>query len=174
MDDNEFEELVLAHHAKLARILGRLFRRPDVVEDLLQETFVKAFTAMSTFKGDVPIERWLSRIALNVGYDELRRRKARPETAASQIGDEDSPDFFENLAAEGDAAAGYWDREDTRLTCERLLERLPPAERLVLTLTVLEDMSTADVAKATGWSQTNVKVRAFRARAKIKRLLARA
>ena len=170
-DESAFEELVSRHHAAIARIAGRFFRRREAAEDVVQETFLKAYLAIGAWRGEVPLERWLARIATNACYDQLRRR--RGETAALAPV-EDVEGLLDRLAAPfGSAAAAYWEREDARLLAEQILERLQPADRLVLTLTVLEELSVAEVAERTGWSKANVKIRAFRARARLRGILSR-
>jgi RNA polymerase sigma-70 factor (ECF subfamily) len=169
-DGDALEVLVKAHQERLSRIVGRFFRRHEIVEEILQEVFVKAWQAMADYRGEMPLVHWLSRIAVNACYDHLRRKQARPETTVSQLVDEEE-DFWERLGA-SDEGSGYWEREESRLLSEQLLSRLKPAERLVLTLMVLEDLSVAEVSKLTGWSQANVKIRAFRARGRMRGLLA--
>jgi len=170
-DGDAFEHLVRRHHPHVARIAGRFFRRPEIVEEIVQEAFVKALTGIAGYRGEMPLSHWLARITVNVCYDQLRRQKARPEISAPGQPD-DAVGFFERLAApEGSPDARFWEREESRLLSEQLLARLSPAERLVLTLTVLEELSTSEVAQRTGWSTANVKIRAFRARAKLRGMM---
>jgi RNA polymerase sigma-70 factor, ECF subfamily len=157
-DQAAFEELVGRAWPRVARIAGRFFRQADAIDDIAQEVFVKAFVALGSWEARVPLEHWLTRIAVNACYDELRRRKRTAAPGGK------APD---DLAGD----PHLWEREETRLWAAQVLERLPAAERLVLTLTVLEDLSVAEVAELTGWSKVNVKVRAFRARRRLKRLL---
>lgn len=154
-----FEELVGRAYPRVARIAGRFFRQADVIDDIAQEVFVKAFVGLGSWEARVPLEHWLTRIAVNACYDELRRRKRTGAAAAR-----------EPAADLADDPHG-WEREETRLWAGQVLAQLPAAERLVLTLTVLEDLSVAEVAELTGWSRVNVKVRAFRARRRLKKLL---
>jgi len=170
-DEEAFADLVNRHAPGVTRIAGRFFRRREVVEEIVQDVFVKAFTSLDSYRGDVPLAHWLSRITVNACYDQLRRKKARPEVSVSEIA-EDAPGFLAQLRApEGSDAAAFWEREEARLTAERLLAMLAPPERLVLTLMVLEDLPVAEVSRLTGWSQSNVKIRAFRARHKLRKLL---
>ena len=158
-DRGAFEELVGRVYPRVARIAGRFFRQADAVDDIVQEVFVKAFVALGSWEARVPLEHWLTRIAVNACYDELRRRKRTTghdgRAPAAELSDDPH----------------VWEREETRLWAAQVLAQLPAAERLVLTLTVLEDLSVADVAELTGWSKVNVKVRAFRARRRLKKLL---
>ncbi len=166
-DDAAFEEVVRLNHAMVARIAGRFFRRADVIEEVAQEVFVKAYGAMPEYRGQVPISHWLSRIAVNACYDQLRRQRRRPEIGFSQLDPGGS-----GAAFEGDDAASHWRHEEARLDAERLLARVAAPDRLVLTLLVLEGMTVAEIAALTGWSVANVKIRAFRARNRIRKLLA--
>jgi RNA polymerase sigma-70 factor (ECF subfamily) len=155
-----FDELVRRHQPRLLRLAGRFFRRPELIEEVVQEAFLKAYTCLKGFRGDRPFGHWLTRIAVNASYDQLRRQRARPETALDDASVLDllaSPDGTESEVA--------------RITAGQLLARLSPEERLVLTLTVLENLPVKDVAGLTGWSIPNVKVRAFRARRKLRRVL---
>ena len=172
-DEQAFEELVAIHYAQVARITGRFFRRPEIREELNQDVFVKAYTSMGTYRAEMPLAHWLSRVAVNACYDRLRHARRRPETPVSQLVDEPA-EFFERLhAPRGTADGEFWAREDARLCAEQLVSLLAPPERLVLTLMVLEELSAAEVAELTGWSVTNVKVRAFRARGRLRKLLER-
>ncbi len=170
-EEDAFAELVGRTHRHVARIAGRFFRRREIVEEVVQEVYVKAFVGMSGYRAIVPFEHWLARVAVNACYDQLRRRRARPELSLADV-TEDQGEFFERLVGADDD--GFWRREEARLTAERLLAALAPPERLVLTLLVLEELSVRDVAELTGWSSANVKVRAFRARRKLRAALARA
>jgi RNA polymerase sigma-70 factor (ECF subfamily) len=173
-DEVAFEELVDRHYGRVSRIAGRFFRRKDAVEEIAQEVFVKAFVSMSTYRAEMPLEHWLCRITVNACYDQLRRKRRRPEAVVSQIVD-DPADFYARLAAPaGSPESAYWAREEARLCAEQLLALLTPPERLVLTLMVLEDLSVAEVADLTGWSTANVKIRAFRARGRLRKLIEQA
>ena len=158
-DQAAFEELVGRAWPRVARIAGRFFRQADAIDDIAQEVFVKAYVGLESWEARVPLEHWLTRIAVNACYDELRRRRRTTGREGREP------------AAELSGDPHVWEREETRLWAAQVLAQLPPAERLVLTLTVLEDLSVAEVAEMTGWSKVNVKVRAFRARRRLKKLL---
>ncbi|HEV8268562.1 MAG TPA: RNA polymerase sigma factor [Thermoanaerobaculia bacterium] len=167
-DGEAFSRLVDIHFARLCRIAGRFFRRRETIEDVVQEALVKAYLGIKGYRGEMPLQAWLSKIVVNACYDELRRRKARPERAASELSD-DPAAFLERAGAYETRGA---EEKEASLTAERILALLKPEERVVLTLTILEDFSIEEVASITGWSKVNVKVRAFRARARLKKLLA--
>jgi RNA polymerase sigma-70 factor (ECF subfamily) len=159
-DGEAFDELVRRHQPRLLRLAGRFFRRPEVVEEVVQEAFLKAFLSLDGFRGERPFGHWLTRITVNASYDQLRRQRARPETAIDEAA------VLDLVASPAESES-----ELARITAEQLLARLSPEERLVLTLTALEELPVKEVARLTGWSIPNVKVRAFRARTKLRRAL---
>jgi RNA polymerase sigma-70 factor (ECF subfamily) len=171
-DDAAFAALVDRFYPRVVGIAGRFFRRRDVLEDIAQEVFMKVYVGFASYRAEVPLQHWLSRIAVNACYDQLRRQRVRPETAVSQLTDD--PQWF--LADLADTAAAsvppLWEQEEAREAAENLLGLLSPADRLVLTLQVLEERSVAEIAALTGWTRANVKIRAFRARKRLRRLLA--
>ncbi|MBP7867991.1 MAG: RNA polymerase sigma factor [Acidobacteria bacterium] len=126
---------------------------------------------MRTYRGEMPLDHWLSRITVNACYDRLRSRRRHPEEPVSQLGEEQSFRLENRPEPEGDNPE---ERQRRREECEAaraLLERLSAAERLVLTLMILEERSVRDIAALTGWSSANVKIRAFRARRKLRKLI---
>lgn len=170
-DGAAFEALVERWYGHVSRIVGRFFRRQEIAEEVRQDVFVKVYSKIDSYRGEMPLEHWLARVAVNACYDQLRRDARRPETPIADLTD-DAGEFFDRLrAAPGRERDAFWEREEARLTAERLLETLAPAERLVLTLMVLEERSVAEVAELTGWSRANVKVRAFRARGRLRKTL---
>jgi len=170
--DEAFEELVRRHQAKVFRVAGRFFRQRDVVEEVAQEVFLKAFLALPAYRGEVPLEHWLCRITVNACYDLLRQRRRTAGTPGGPARGE-NPDPLQLLPdrPEDRPDEEFWRREQSRDLAERILTRLSPAERIVLTLLVLEELPVAEVARLTGWSRVNVKVRAFRARRKLQQVM---
>lgn len=150
-DHDAFERLVERHQQRVFRLAGRFFRRPEDVEDAAQETFLTAWRKLDTYRAQAPFEHWLTRVCLNTCY--MKLRQAKPE---------------EELPRDVPAEPGSI---DARLDAERLLSRLPANDRFLLLLLHGEGWSTAEIAEHTGWSRSNVKVRAFRARRKLRRLV---
>ncbi len=151
-DRDAFGELVRRYQQRVFRLAGRFFRRPEDVEEVAQETFLTAWTKLHTYAARAPFEHWLTRVCVRCCYARLRRRPD-PEPLA----DADRP------VGPGDPVAG--------LEVERLLAHLGPADRTVLLLLDGEGWSTAEIADRLGWTRTNVKVRAHRARARLRRLV---
>jgi RNA polymerase sigma-70 factor (ECF subfamily) len=145
-------------------ILSRYERDVQLVEDLAQETFVKAWRALHQFDGRAPFEHWLSRIAVHVAIDHLRARRDR-EVRFSDLGD-DVLDWLENP----DPKSGP-EPHDAREILDLAMRKLSPEDRLVLTMLEIEEYSVKEICARTGWSSIVVRVRAFRARAKLKEAL---
>ncbi len=141
------------HQQRVFRLAGRFFRDPAEVEDVAQDTFLTAWSKLATYRAEAPFEHWLTRVCLNTCYGRFRRR--RDEVALEH----------EPAQAPSDPTA--------KLEVERLLSALPPPDRFVLLLLYGEGWSVAEIAERLGWSRSNVKVRAFRARRKLRRILER-
>jgi RNA polymerase sigma-70 factor (ECF subfamily) len=152
------------------QIASRFFRQRNQVEDIAQEVFLKAHSQLATYTGRGSFQGWLTRITTNTCLNELRRIKRRPETTIADLTED------ENAWLDSKSASLSSDRrlEPERSViaadlAEKLLGRLPPEDRLVLTLVDGEELSTREVAEMTGWSESKVKVRAFRARSKLRK-----
>jgi RNA polymerase sigma-70 factor (ECF subfamily) len=165
-----FEFLVERHSPRVFAIARRYARRDSEVEDIAQEVWLKSFQKLATFRGDAPFEHWLARLTVRTCYDFLRGHKRNRERTFSELS-EPEQDWLDRVvtnpeeAVESAAAA--------RQLVERLLEELSPPARLVITLLEIEERSVREISEVTGWSVPLVKVRAFRARAEMKKRLAR-
>jgi RNA polymerase sigma-70 factor (ECF subfamily) len=163
---DEFAELVRRHQPRVSGILHRYERDAQRAEDLAQETFLKAWRALGQFDGRAPFEHWISRIAVRTALDHLRREKRRKdEIALPELGEDAldwlrSPDEKSELEARGAA-------EILHLA----MQELSPADRVVITMQELEGCTVKEIATAMGVSGIAVRVRAVRARAKLKRAL---
>ncbi|MDQ3686499.1 MAG: sigma-70 family RNA polymerase sigma factor [Acidobacteriota bacterium] len=171
-DEAAFEELFNHHRRRVALIAGRFFRQREQIEDIVQETFAKAYFALDSFSGDQAMSfgAWLARIAFNASYDELRRIKRHPESAMSNVSEDESAWLKEQVRDDGAGA----DVESTivaRDLAGKLLSRLSPEDRMVLVMLDAEGMSVSEIAQQTDWSISKVKVRAHRARASLRRVL---
>lgn len=157
---------------------GKFFRQRSLVEEAAQEVFLKAFTQLGSFEGRGSMEGWLTRITTNTCLNLLRSSKRRPELTVSDLTEDETAWLDDKLA---DAAAErHQSRERSLMAADlagRVLETLPADDQLVLTMIDGEEASVKDVVKITGWSESKVKVQAFRARRRmreaVERLLAR-
>lgn len=133
--------------------------------------FIKVLQNLSQYSGAVPLEHWVSRIAINTCLNQIAAEKARPELRRADLSEEQAA-VLDNLAVSTNELTPG-ERLATRDLVAHLLEGLKPAERLVIDLLYLQEKSVAEIRKLTGWSAALVKVRAFRARQKLKEQLAR-
>ena len=131
--------------------------------------FVKLFQKLNQFSGKVPLEHWVSRIAVNTCLSQIESERVRPELRHADLSEEEAA-VVENLAASSEELAP--DRQlASRQLVEHLLEMLKPAERLVIDLLYLQGRSVEEIHEITGLGVAAIKVRAFRARQKMKALL---
>jgi RNA polymerase sigma-70 factor (ECF subfamily) len=156
-DEQAFAALVRAHQRRVFQLAGRFFRRREDVEEVGQETFLLAWSRLGSYRAAAPFEHWLTRICLNSCYNRLRRRARREEPLEER-----------HLAA---AASAAGTDPVARLEVERLLARLSPADRFVLLLLDGEGWAVEEIAARLGWTRVNVKVRAHRARKRLRALL---
>jgi RNA polymerase sigma factor (sigma-70 family) len=169
-DEAAARELFREFHPLVLRLVRSHLPRRTSEEDLCQAVFVKIFARLSQYSGQVPLSHWVSRITINTCLNELRAEKVRPELRMSDLS-EAQAQVLENLTtASGDLAAS--ESLASRELVELLLQKLDPDDRLVIHLLHLEERSVQEVATLTGWNRTMVKVKAFRARAKLRKHLA--
>ena len=133
--------------------------------------FIKVFQKLSQFSGKVPLEHWVSRIAVNTCLNQIEAEKARPELRYADLSQEEQA-VVENLAASARELAPD-ERFASRQLVEHLLGLLKPVERLAIDLLYLQGRSVEEIRKITGWSVALIKVRAFRARQKMRDQLAK-
>lgn len=171
-DETAFEELFDRHRRRVAIVASKFFHRREQIEEVVQETFVKAYFALESYGGghDNSFPAWLATIATNAAYDELRRAKRRPE---SELTEAETLRLESSLRSAPGGAEEIERNVISRDFADKLLARLSPDDRLVLTLLNGEEASAAEVAALTGWSIAKVKVRAHRARATLRRTLAK-
>ena len=169
-DAASFEPLVEKYSPRIFAMARRYARRESEVEDIAQQIWLKAFERLSSYRSEAPFEHWLMRLAVRTCYDSLRAHRRNRETAFSELS-EPEEDWLDRFVSEPNAADENADA--ARQLVERLLEQLSPPARLVITLQEIEGRSVKEIAKLTGWSVPLVKVRAFRARAEMRKLLAK-
>jgi RNA polymerase sigma-70 factor (ECF subfamily) len=170
-DDEAARELVRRLFPLVAKIVRAHRPRRTPEEDLCQMIFIRVFQKLDQFSGKVPIEHWVSRIAVNTCLNQIEAERARPELRHADLSEEQQA-VVDNLAASPDEL-GPDKSVAARELVEHLLDLLKPAERLVVNLLYLQQRSVEEIRKITGWSAALVKVRAFRARQKMKKGLDR-
>lgn len=160
-DGQAYARIVRRYQDQITAQMWRLSRQRNDCEQLVHEVFVEAYVSLRQFKGRAPFLHWLRRIATRVGYRYWKQQARARRQAAVPL-----QDWHRSVPAADVGAA-----EETAAMVHGLLEKLPPRDRLVLTLIYLEECSVAEAAELSGWSQTMVKVQAHRARKKLKKLM---
>jgi RNA polymerase sigma-70 factor, ECF subfamily len=169
-DDDAARELVRALYPLVAKLVRAHRPARSAEEDLCQMIFIKIMQKLPQFSGKAPLEHWVSRIAINTCINQIQAEKARPELREADLSEEQAA-VVRNLAAtSGELAPDQ--RFASRELVEHLMLALKPAERLVMDLLYLRQHSVAEIQEITGWSRALVKVRAFRARQKMKKQMA--
>ncbi|MFN7972032.1 MAG: sigma-70 family RNA polymerase sigma factor [Acidobacteriota bacterium] len=137
-------------------------------EDLAQEVFLKMFANLDRYepRAGIPFEHWVSRLSVRTCLDALRAERRQPTARPADLGD-GAREWLLSLSSDA-AHAPAGDALAARELVDVLLSRLPPSDRLVLTLLDLEEKPVAEIAAITGWSRGLVKVRAFRARRRLR------
>ncbi len=169
-DAASFEPLITKYSPRVFATARRYARKESEIEDIVQEIWMKAFNKLASFRGDAPFEHWLMRLAVRTCYDFLRGHQRNRETTFTELSEPET-DWLERFAA--DPVRAPDDEAAARQLIERLMAQLTPAARLVIQLLEIEEKSVKEIAALTGWSIPLVKVRAFRARAEMKKHLAR-
>lgn len=168
-DDAAAEALVERLHSTVARIVAVHRPRRIDAEDLMQDIFIKMFTHLDQYRGAVPLEHWVSRIAVNHCINALRAQRSRPETRFADLS-ETQARVIEAVATEPDRQPHPAEALGARELVERLLTGLAPREQLLMRWLELEGRSIEEVRQLTGWTGVTVRVSAFRARRKLNRL----
>ncbi len=159
-------------HPLVRRMVRNHLPRRESEEDLMQDVFLKLLQKLDSYEERVgiPFEHWVSRLTVRTCLDALRAEKARPEWRMADLsnGEAEWLDYLLNRQAEQPSEYAL----DAKAVVTRLLALLSPPDRLVLTLLDLDGRSTQEIAQMTGWTRPMVKMRAMRARHKL-RLIAR-
>lgn len=166
-----FEELVRRHQARVFATARRYARRESEVADIVQEVFLKAYERLPGFRFEAPFDHWLMRVAVRTCYDFLRAHQRTRELPFTDLSDAEDQWLERQIARAPESTSD--DADAARTLVQRLLECLPPHFRLVIQLLEIEEKSIREIQQLTGWSIPLIKVRAFRARAAMRRQLAR-
>jgi RNA polymerase sigma-70 factor (ECF subfamily) len=165
-----FEPLVQKYSPRVFATARRYARRESEVEDIAQEVWLKAFAKLKGFRGEAPFEHWLMRMTVHTCYDFLRGHQRNRESSFSELSEPET-DWLERFVTAPESASENADA--AKLLIGRVMEKLSPSARLVITLLEIEDRSVKEIAALTGWSVPLVKVRAFRARAEMRKILSK-
>ena len=166
-DESAFAEIVRRYSPRVFSVASRFFRQRSLVEEAAQEVFLKAYTQLGSFEGRGSFEGWLTRIATNTCLNMVRSAKRRPELTVSDLTDDESGWLDQQSAGEGEQPSVENNVVAADLA-DRLLSVLSPEDQQALLMIDGEQASVKEVAEVTGWSESKVKVRAFRARKKVR------
>ncbi len=161
-DDSAFSHLVTRHKHRIFGLVSRFARDNHELEDICQDVFIKAYENLEKFRNEAPFEHWVTKIAVRACHDMLRSRRH-----------EKNSQLLDDLKFELRDTAELARRQarEARELLSWALRFLKPDESMVIVLMELEEMTVRETAELTGWSEANVKVRAFRARQALKSIL---
>ena len=169
-DEIAARELLRHFHPFVLKIVRAHLPRRVSEEDLVQMIFIKIFHKLNQYTGRMPLGHWISRVAVNTCLNALKAEKIRPEWRLGDFSEEIAAGIEKLAAAEVDTATTD-DFDLAKKLVTELIAQLSPEDRLVITLLHLEEKSVEEIHALTGWSRSAIKVRAFRARAKMKKML---
>jgi RNA polymerase sigma-70 factor, ECF subfamily len=164
-DNAAFNEIVLAYRRRILGTISRLISRPEDVEDVGQEVFLRLYFSLDQLRTPEVFEPWLYRLTVNAAYDYLRKQRRRQESRMS--------DLSEQQVVMADAAAGgridqeEQERRRVRENVNALLGCVSEADRLLLTLKEVEGLSLKELEKIYRVNENALKVRLFRARQRV-------
>jgi RNA polymerase sigma-70 factor (ECF subfamily) len=169
-EESAFNEIVRRFSPRVFRFAGRFFRRHSLIEEAAQEVFLKVFSQINSFDGRGSFEGWLTRITINTCINLLRNAKLQPpELTISDLTNDETEWLEERIF---DASTTHHRNEEDKLIAadlvNRVMETLPPEDALVLNMIDGEGASIKEMAVLTGWSESKIKVRAFRARRRMR------
>jgi RNA polymerase sigma-70 factor (ECF subfamily) len=165
-DQAAARELVDHLYPLVIRIVRSHLPRRVAEEDLAQDIFLKMFTRLEQYQGAVPFPHWVSRIAVTTCIDQLRAQKRRPEFRWADLSENEADVLDAVMTNEKDVAAN--DAMASHELVHKLLDQLKPDDRMVVQLLDMEQKTIAEIGELTGWNTSLIKVRAFRARRKLR------
>lgn len=166
-DERAFGELVNRYESKVYSLSLRMLRNPEDAEDVLQDTFLRAYRGLKSFQGNSTFSTWIYRIAANSALMRLRKK----QLPTVSIEDADERDAPLNIVDWKPGPAEQLLTEETRVAMEQAIEALPPEFRQVFILRDVEELSNAEVAEVLDLSVAAVKSRLHRARLKVRNRL---
>jgi RNA polymerase sigma-70 factor (ECF subfamily) len=164
--ETAFEELVRRHQQRVFALVGGILRRPEDVEDVAQQVFLKAYLGIKRFDQRAAFSTWLYKIAVNECWDYLRKKKVRPLVYEADLSEEQVSRLDGIVSADRPPESSSA-RAESRQILERMLATLPEQDRELLVLKEMEGFSVQELAEILNLNVNTVKVRLFRARGRI-------
>ena len=165
-DEKAFELLVIKYQRRIQRLIGRMVRDVDLVEDIAQETFIRAYRALAQFRGDAQFYTWLYRIAVNTAKKALMDLKRNPTVSENffKSGDDDETSFLENELTSSETPDAVLASKEIAEMVNAAMEALPEELRQAITLREIEGLSYEEISDAMNCPIGTVRSRIFRAR----------
>jgi RNA polymerase sigma-70 factor (ECF subfamily) len=169
-DETAFENLFERYKRLVASIGGRYFRNHEQIDEIIQITFAQVYFQLKYFRGgqDFSFASWIGKITTNACLDALRSQKRKPENLMCEFSEPETEILFA-AASNGEKTAENSIVE--RDLAEKLLSHLAAEDRAILQMLDAEEMSVSEVSEITGWSNSKIKIRAFRARNSLRKIL---
>jgi RNA polymerase sigma-70 factor, ECF subfamily len=172
-DARAFSELVKRYEGKVFRLAHHVTQNREDAEDVLQETFLKAYEHLDQFRGDSKFYTWIVRIAVNQALMKLRRRKSDKAVSLDETIDTGEDTLIREIAGWDENAEQRYSREELGGILDSAVQSLEPLYRSVFVLRDIEDLSTEETAEALELSVPAVKSRLLRARLQLREKLTR-
>src|SRR5215467_12899930 len=172
-DTTSFNELVRRYEGKIFRLAQHVTQNREDAEDVLQETFLKAYEHLDQFKGDAKFYTWIVRIAVNQALMKLRRRKTDKSVSLDETIDTGEDTVVREIAAWDEDPEQRFSREELGQILDTAIDSLEPLYRSVFVLRDIDELSTEETAEALGLSVPAVKSRLLRARLQLREKLSR-
>jgi RNA polymerase sigma-70 factor (ECF subfamily) len=164
-DDGAFNQVVQAYRKRILGTIARLIGRPEDVEDVGQEVFLRLYFSLDQLRTAEVFEPWLYRLTVNAAYDYLRRQRRRHESRMSDLSEQQV--LMADAAAGGKRNAEETRRTKIRETVDDLLGKISEEDRILLTLKEVEGLSLKELEKIYRVNENALKVRLFRARQRV-------
>lgn len=165
-DQKAFELLVIKYQRRIQRLIGRMVRDVDLVEDIAQETFIRAYRALAQFRGEAQFYTWLYRIAVNTAKKTLMDLKRNPTVSENffKSSDDDETSFVENELTSSETPDAVLASKEIAEMVNAAMEALPEELRQAITLREIEGLSYEEISEAMSCPIGTVRSRIFRAR----------
>lgn len=165
-DHKAFELLVIKYERRVQRLIGRMVRDVDLVEDIAQETFIRAYRALAQFRGEAQFYTWLYRIAVNTAKKALMDMKRNPTVSENSFksDDDDETSLLENELTSPETPDAVLASKEIAEMVNSAMEALPEELRQAITLREIEGLSYEEISEAMNCPIGTVRSRIFRAR----------
>ena len=164
-DASAFNQVVTAYRRRILGTISRLIGRPEDVEDVAQEVFLRLYFSLDQLRTPEVFEPWLYRLTVNASYDYLRKSKRRPESRMSDLSEQQV--MMADAAAGSKAQAEEGEKRRVRDTVNSLLASVSEEDRILLTLKEVEGLSLKELEQVYHVNENSLKVRLFRARQRV-------